>query len=120
MNAEKPVRDIQDRAYAFSLNIVRAVRSFPRNIEANVVANQLIRAATSISANLFEGSGAVSRKEFVQFISIAKKSSVETQYWLRLSRDLGLLKQSDTDFIDESGQLTKILSKIVLNAKAKL
>ena len=111
-------KNIQERTYGFALVVVKATRKFPRNSEGFTIASQLIRSVTSISANIFEGSAGVSRKDFIQFLSISKKSAVETGFWLRLSFDLGLITEEDfTRFSDECEQLIKIISKIILNAK---
>jgi four helix bundle protein len=67
-------------------------------------------------------------------MSIASKESREVNYWLRLLRDSGLIKDKSfydevVDAIDESDQLKRILTKIVktsqereksLNSKLKL
>ncbi|MBI2637840.1 MAG: four helix bundle protein [Candidatus Sungbacteria bacterium] len=111
-------KDIQERAYRFSLGVVRTTRKFPRNSEGFAIASQLIRSSTSIPANLFEGSAGVSRKDFVQFLSYAKKSAVETSFWLMFSKDLGILEEKEyRAFSDECDQLTRIVSRIILNSK---
>jgi four helix bundle protein len=51
-------------------------------------------------------------------MSIASKEAREVNYWYRLLRDSGLVKDQSLydeviDAIDESGQLKKILTKIV-------
>ena len=51
-------------------------------------------------------------------MSIASKESREVNYWLRLLRDSGLIKDKSfydevVDAIDESDQLKRILTKIV-------
>lgn len=111
-------RDIRERAYAFALTTTKATRKFPRNSEGSVLISQILRAATSIPANLFEGSAGVSKKEFVQFLSVSKKSAVETIFWLRFARDLGLLTEEEyAKLSDECDQIIRILSRIILNAK---
>lgn len=110
--------DIQERAYYFALDTVTLVRRFPKNYEGFAVSSQLIRSVTSIPANLFEGSAGVSRKDFVQFISVAKKSAIETKFWLRFSFDLGFIAEAEfKKLIDENEQIIKILSRIILNAR---
>ncbi|MBI2639314.1 MAG: four helix bundle protein [Candidatus Sungbacteria bacterium] len=110
--------NIQERGYRFALDIVRLVRKFPKNSEGFAVSSQLIRSVTSIPANLFEGSAGVSRKDFIQFVSVAKKSAVETKFWIRFSFDLGFVLETEFEkLIDENEQIIKILSRIILNAK---
>ena len=49
-----------------------------------VVANQLLRAGTSIGANVHEAQNAESRADFIHKIKIALKELEETKYWLLL------------------------------------
>lgn len=50
----------------------------------SVFINQLLRAASSIGANLHEARYAQSRADFVSKLEIALKESSETEYWLEL------------------------------------
>jgi four helix bundle protein len=50
----------------------------------HTIARQLLRAGTSIGANLAEAKGAQSRRDTTARFSIALKEAKETQYWLRL------------------------------------
>lgn len=112
--------NIQERTYSFAISVIQLVRKFPRNSEGFAISSQLIRSVTSIPANLFEGSAGVSKKEFIQFVSVAKKSAVETKFWLRLSFDLGFISEAEfKKLVDENEQIIRILSKIILNAKSK-
>ena len=51
----------------------------------------MIRAADSIVANIVEGSGAASRREFARYLDISIKSATEVDYRLQLARDEGNL-----------------------------
>ena len=50
----------------------------------SVFVNQLLRAASSIGANLHEAKYAQSRSDFISKMEIALKESSETSYWLEL------------------------------------
>ena len=50
----------------------------------SVFVNQLLRAASSIGANIHEAKYAQSRADFVSKLEIALKESSETEYWLEL------------------------------------
>ena len=110
--------NIRRRAYDFALGVVKHTRKFPRNTEGFIVTSQLIRSATSIPANIYEGSGGVSRKEFIQFISVAKKSAIETNFWIHFSFDLGFLTNEEHETLSqECLEIVKIVSRIILNAR---
>ena len=50
----------------------------------SVYTNQLIRASSSIGANLHEAKYAQSRADFINKLEISLKESYETDYWLEL------------------------------------
>jgi four helix bundle protein len=58
--------------------------------------SQMVRAAASIDANIVEGSGQRSDKEFSRFLNIAINSSNELEAHLMLAHDLHALR--DTQF----------------------
>ena len=45
---------------------------------------QLLRALSSVGANIVEGYGRGSKKEYRRFLLIAKGSSLEAEYWINL------------------------------------
>ena len=80
--------------------------------------DQLVRAATSIGANIVEGGNSVSKKEFINYFQIALKSSSETLYWLALLREINLEIKDLNNLIQECLEIKKIISTIILNTKA--
>jgi len=79
--------DLKARCYKFSLDIINLIDDLPKKRSAWVIADQLVRSATSIGANLVELSASSSRLEFKKFYKISLKSAKETKYWLGLLRD---------------------------------
>jgi four helix bundle protein len=55
-----------------------------QKISSPSIRNQLLRAGTSIGANLEEAVASESRRDFIHKNSIALKEARETDYWLRL------------------------------------
>ncbi len=79
-----------------------------------VISTQLLRAGTSIGANVEEALAGQSRKDFFAKISIASKESREANYWLRLIRDSNITSDRKIDvLIKDSEELIKILTAIV-------
>lgn len=111
-------RDLRGRCYQFSLAIIALTDDLPKKRSAWVIADQLIRAATSIGANLVEARASSSRLEFKKFYEIALKSANETQYWLCLLRDSHL---ADAVLIDklfnEAVEISKMLGSGVIKLK---
>ena len=56
---------------------------------------QLTRAADSIAANIVEGCGAATNREFARFLDISIKSANETEQHLLSARDLALVSPHD-------------------------
>lgn len=78
-----------------TFELVRLVDNFvdqlPRTPQGRTIGDQLFRAATSIGANIAEGRGRDTGKEYERYLRIARASANETDYWLHISNDCGLL-----------------------------
>lgn len=72
------------------------------------------RAASSVPFNIAEGYARISKKEKVQFYSIARGSLAELQTQLLLSRDLGYINSEKfTDLIVKSTSAYKVLNVLI-------
>ncbi len=109
------------RTYNFSLSIIRFIDSLNRNdFSIRIIANQLLRSATSIGANIVEAQASSSKKDFVNFINHALKSANETKYWLGLLRDCGKADHKNTDkLLREAMEISKLLGSSILVFKGK-
>jgi len=113
-------KDLKRRAYFFALEVIELVGSLPNQRACWVIADQLLRSATSIGANIIEAQAASSKKDFVNFLNHALKSANETKFWLCLLRDSGKADEKLTDkLLDEAIEFSKILAASVLTAKGK-
>ncbi len=82
--------------------------------------DQIRRSCVSIMANIAEGQGRNSDKEFANFLNIAHGSISETQSHLYIAIDLEYMSQSDFkkiyDLLDEVARMTMSLMKHLRNA----
>ena len=78
------------RGHAMAIAVQRLARGFTRAGFAEL-RSQLTRAANGMPANIVEGCGAASTKEFARFLDISIKSANETEYHLLVARDHGLI-----------------------------
>lgn len=86
-----------------------ASSGFPRE-ELYGLTSQLRRSSASIPANIAEGCGRDTKREFVRFLHIAMGSASETAYFLVLAHDLGYLPDAGyCELADEIDQLQKML-----------
>jgi four helix bundle protein len=76
--------------------VYKATKSFPKE-ELYGVTSQLRRAASSVAANIVEGSARESIKDYLHFLQIARASLSETQYFLHLAARLEYLSQTTSD-----------------------
>jgi four helix bundle protein len=82
--------------------------TFPKQ-EMYGLAAQMRRAAVSVPSNVAEGAARSSRKEFAQFLNVAKGSLSELETQLLISVDLGYLPR-DHEVFDASGRVAKLLT----------
>jgi four helix bundle protein len=104
---------VKDKSYDFALRIIK-LYLFLTDKKHFEIANQIVRAGTSIGANVEEALAGFSKKDFTAKMSIASKEARETHYWLRLIRDSGLVGINQVRYlVSESETLVKILTSIV-------
>lgn len=82
--------------------------------ETYVLQSQVRRCAISIISNIAEGSGRKTRKDYCQFMYIAKGSVLELETQLFLCRDLYNIKiESQTELLTEiSKMINAIINKL--------
>jgi len=101
--------DLIDRTKKFAVDVIRFSEGLPRGRTTEIIARQLIRAASSVGANYRAACRARSRADFVSKITIVEEESDEVMYWLELLRDLGYVpKESVDNLVNESSELTAI------------
>lgn len=76
--------ELKARSKQFALRILKLTASLPRSIEGRAIANQLVRAGTSVAANYRAACRARSRAEFIAKIGVVLEEADETQLWLEL------------------------------------
>ena len=111
---------VWQQAHKLTLDVYRHTRSFPKD-EIYGVTSQMRRAASSIGANIAEGSKKRTNKDYARFLNTAEGSLAETEYFLILSRDLSYLKREDADLLivecnDLAKRLGALRSKVEANA----
>ena len=89
------------RSHELTRAVYKQTTSFP-NDERFGLTSQVRRASYSVPANISEGSGRDSNKDYLRFLFIALASLKETEYFLLLAGDLEYLPQKDYDRLSET------------------
>lgn len=97
---------VWDKAHQLTLEIYAASKRFPKD-ELFGLTSQIRRASSSVAANIAEGSGRRSRKEFMYFLGVAIGSVSEVEYFLILAKDLTYLDQLQYQNINTLADETK-------------
>lgn len=118
MNAEL---DITKRSFQFAVRIVKLCRCLEKqNGVPRTLANQLLRAGTSIGANIEEAQAGQSKADFTAKMAIARKEARETLYWVRLLKAAEIVDSEKlNDITKEADELVRILTSIVKTAQTK-
>ena len=104
---------IKDKSYCFALEIIGLYKVLLKQNEF-VLSKQLLKSGTSIGANVEEALAGQSRADFLSKMSIASKEARETNYWLRLLKDSGIISKTEIEpLLAESESIANILTSIV-------
>ncbi len=84
---------------------MKLCRFLPRTVDAQVIARQLIRAATSVAANYRATQRARSKAEFIAKLGTVLEEADETQFWLELLSESHIASVPQvTELQNEAGQ----------------
>ena len=112
-------RDLQDRLFRFSVEVIKTLRGLPKTSEFRILSDQLIRAATSSGANYEEAQGAISAADFRNKIAISLKEMRESNYWLRILYEVSPKPEIFKILKNESNELMRILGSIYSKTQKK-
>lgn len=96
--------DIQERVMEFATRVAYFGIKLPKNQVSLEYSKQLIRSSASIGANIEEADGTLTKRDFINKISIGRREARESKYWL----------------INEAREIMLILSSIVNKTKNKI
>jgi four helix bundle protein len=115
MSDTEKVFDLEERTFRFSRDVALYCKKLPKTVHNVEYSKQGIRSSGSTGANYIEAREALSKKDFLLRIRIARKEAKETSYWLRL-----IVATNDEEFEregvrlqTEAEELKKILSSMI-------
>ena len=102
------------RARELVLSVYRLMQAFPKE-ETFDLAAQLSRTAVAIPSNIAEGAARAGKREFAQFLNIARGSLSELETQLLISTDLGYIKSGDPVF-----ELVDLVSRLITGLRKSI
>jgi four helix bundle protein len=105
--------EVYKKALDFATSAYKATKNFPSN-EMYGLTSQIRRAAVSVAANIAEGSSRYHKKDFAQFLRIAKGSISECVALIEISSREGYIKRDIHDaLLKDCTELAKMLSGLI-------
>ena len=118
MQTNKEKNLIVELTFEFALKVIKYVELLEKE-RRFVMATQLLKAGTSIGANVREAQNAESKIDFIHKMKIAAKEADETEYWLLLCDKSEGFPDCKT-LLNECSSIIRVLSKIIGTSKSKL
>ena len=118
----KEIKDIRERTFEFAVRIIKLCQHLDKKPGVpRTLSSQLLRAGTSVGANVEEAQAGQSRADFISKNAIALKEARESHFWLRLLIAAKILPESKVaDLRDEADEIKRILGSIVVSARKRL
>ena len=101
--------------FEFSLGIIEFTEELGL-LKKYVFANQILRAGTSIGANVKEAQNAESKSDFIHKMKIAAKEADEVEYFLTLCK-FSKNYPFNQELLEKLHSIIRILSKIISSSK---
>ena len=109
--------DVYKLSMKFVYDVYQIVSTFP-DFEKFGLSSQLRRAVISVPSNVAEGSGRQYKKEFVQFLFLAKGSLREAMTQLELSKMFEYIdEETFIQIKDQANRLHKMLNRLISRLK---
>ena len=109
--------DLMERLFRFAVDVLKMLGTLKGGKETDVIKYQLSKSATSSGANYEESQAAVSKADFINKVGISLKEMRESNYWLRIVKELFPKTEKIVYLVGESEELKKILASIIINSR---
>jgi four helix bundle protein len=85
--------EFRKRTFQFGIRCIRLAEALPQRAVTQIIARQLIRAATSVGVNYRAAVRSRSRADFVSKMGIVEEECDEAVYWIEVLLELGLVSE---------------------------
>jgi four helix bundle protein len=111
--------EVWQKGVSLATSMYEVTRSFP-DTEKFGLTSQIRRAAISVPANIAEGWGRGSTKEYVQFLLVARGSLLELETHLIVAERLGYLNADDSAAARGRVQsISMMLNRLITSLKTR-
>ena len=101
--------ELKKRTKAFAINAVHLGDALPNTRSGNIIANQLIRSATSVGANYRAVCRARSDSDFASKMGIVLEEADESVFWMEIIVESGMKpEQQIASMLKEGNELVAI------------
>ena len=108
---------VWELGHELTLSVYHLTKSCPEEEKFGLI-SQMRRASYSIPSNIAEGCGRESDIEFARFLTIARGSASELEYFLILSKDLNLIEEDFEALFDKVNKTKRSLNNLITKIKA--
>ena len=110
-----------EKSFDTAVAIVNLYKSLIYHQKEYVLSRQLLKAGTSIGANIREAQNGESKSDYIHKMGIAQKECSETLYWLELLKATNYLHDEIfCGIYDEVNDLLKIIRSIIITSKKNI
>jgi four helix bundle protein len=111
---------ICERAFEFAVRVLKLCNQLlERGPVARHLAYQLMKCGTSIGSNAEEAQEGQTKPDYIAKLSISRKESRETRYWLRLAIRMQVVTLNEVKWeMDEVDQLRSMIISAIKTAQA--
>ena len=103
--------ELKARTKQFALRVLKVADSLPRSPSGRTLASQIADSGTSVASNYRAACKARSRKEFIAKLGVAEEEGDETQFWLEMIMESGLVPAKRLQsLLQEAHEITAILA----------
>ena len=114
-------KELKDRTKQFALRVMKLVDVLPNTVSGRAIANQVVRAGTSVGANYRAACLGRSKAEFIAKLGVVVEEADECEYWLELIMEANLLPEGEVRLLrQEAHELAAIFVASARTAKSSI
>jgi len=115
---------VWQKAHKVALDIIELLKDVPNQPGLNRIVDQIVGSASSVGANIAEGSSSRRGKEYIRYLEIALRSATECDNWIQVVKDsqeikkfVDLHKLQEIEFMNI--EVLKMLIKMIESLEKK-